>query len=96
MAALRQFEVVEDEEEAKPDRARAAANAAAVSGVALALHALSQRALAAISDLFMLVTIASAWWLWWSTPEPTQLQLIGLGMYGVFILAANVIARRRK
>jgi hypothetical protein len=57
---------------------------------------LSQRALAALSSLFTLVTVASAWWLWKSMPEPTVLQVVSLSIYAVFILAINWIARRAR
>ena len=66
----------------------------AVAAVMLALRALSQRALVAVGSLFTLVTIASAWWLWASTPNPTPLQVASLSIYAVFILVANWIVRR--
>jgi len=61
----------------------------------LGLSALSQRTLAALSRLFALITVVSAFVLWWAVmPNPTVLQLVGLGMFGVFVLAINVIVRR--
>lgn len=69
-------------------------HSAPIAAVTLALKALSQRALVAVSDLFTLLTVFSAFWLWHSIPEPSIYQLVGLGMYGVFVLAANVIVRK--
>lgn len=66
----------------------------ALSLLLLALKALSQRAIAAIADLFFLFTVASAWWLWVSMPQPNVLQIISLALYALFVLAANFIVRR--
>lgn len=63
--------------------------------IALALSALSQRALVALSSLFTLLTVASAFWLWYVTPEPNTYQLIKLALYAIFVLGANWIVRRR-
>lgn len=63
--------------------------------IVLALTALSQRATIALASLFALLTIGSAFWLWYVTPEPSVYQLIKLAMYGIFVLAANWIVRRR-
>lgn len=67
----------------------------ATDAIMLAISTLSQRALVALSSLFALLTIGSAFWLWYVTPEPTVYQLIKLAMYGVFVLIANWIVRRR-
>ena len=62
----------------------------------LAIGELSKRFVIALSRLFTLLTVASAFLLWWRVlPEPSILQLIGLGMYATFILAANFIVRRQ-
>jgi len=61
----------------------------------LALKALSQRALIALDNLFTLLTVFLVFWLWRSTPEPNTYQLVGLGIFAVFVLAANVIVRRK-
>ena len=60
----------------------------------LALKTVSQRFVIACWGLFTLATVASAFWLWHSIPEPNAYQLIALAMYGVFVLVANVIVRR--
>jgi hypothetical protein len=83
--AERKFEIVE-EGDAEP---------AAVAGVMLALRALSQRALVAAADLFCLLTVFGAWWLWWSVPDPNAYQITSLSIYALFVLAANWIVRKR-
>lgn len=90
MGQPREFQVVRDETDDESTPAERAGTTALLIG----LKALSQRALAAIADLFMLVTVGSAWWLWWSTPEPTPQQIVSLSIYACFVLAANFIVRR--
>jgi len=80
-------------EEQKPVPPEPKSNFAA-DALVLALKALSQRAIVALANLFMLLTVGSAFWLWMSIPDPTVLQLISLGMYALFVLAVNFIARR--
>jgi hypothetical protein len=60
----------------------------------LGLKALSQRTLDALSRLFTLLTVASAFWLWMTMPHPDVFQLVSLGGYAAFVLAVNVIVRR--
>lgn len=88
-----QFEVVGE----IPDETPQSHVAERVSAHALmiALKALSQRALVALADLFMLTTVGSAFWLWYLTPKPDSYQIVSLSIYAVFILAANYIVRRR-
>ena len=66
-----------------------------ISLIALGLRTLSQRALTAVADLFTLLTVASAWWLWLSIPHPDTYQLVSLSIYALLVLAANWIVRRR-
>ena len=87
------FEVVGGTE-AEPKPA-APDHGVAIAMLTIGLKALSQRALTAATDLFSLLTIASAFWLWWSIPSPNDRQLIGLSLYGLMILAINVIVRRK-
>lgn len=82
--ARRQFEIVKDD---PPD------NDLATSALLLGLKALSQRAIAAIMDLFMLLTVASVWWLWASIPNPSPTQIVALALYATFVLVANWIVR---
>ena len=87
------LQVVEETDE---DVRQPAVEQAGISMLVLGLRALSQRALTAIADLFMLTTVGSAFWLWLSTPSPTTYQIVSLTIYAVFVLAANVIVRRYK
>jgi len=88
------FEVVGGTETEQP--AAPQASAAHIAMLRIALTALSQRALIAAADLFTLLTVASAFWLWWSIPAPNDRQIIALTIYACFVLAANWIVRGRK
>ena len=68
---------------------------AAIIMLQIALKALSQRALVAIADLFTLLTVGSAFWLWHSIPAPDDRQIAALTIYALFVLAANWIVRRK-
>jgi len=88
------FSIVEDESERTPEKG-SAIEQAGLQALTLGLQALSQRTVVALSRLFVLLATASAFALWLKVlPEPTVLQLIGLGMYAIFVLAASFIARR--
>jgi hypothetical protein len=88
------FEVVGGiDAEPKP---QADPNGVAVRLIQMALVALSQRALVAVADMFTLITVASAFWLWASIPTPNDRQIIALSIYALFVLAANWIVRGRK
>jgi hypothetical protein len=53
----------------------------------MALRALSQRTVIALASLVDLALAGSVFVLWLLViAQPTQLQLVGLGMYGAFIL----------
>jgi len=68
---------------------------AAFSLIMLALKSLSQRTLIAISNLFTLLTVGSAFWLWMTMAgDPTVRQLVALGMYAAFVLAVNWIVKK--
>lgn len=86
----RQFEVVPDEPEHIPEK-----EAPGTGLLLLALKALSQRAVAAIGNLFTLTTVFGAWWLWYTTPDPNPHQIISLTIFATFILAANWLVRRK-
>jgi hypothetical protein len=60
----------------------------------LGLTALSQRAIEAVASLFTLVTVGSAFWLWYQTPHPDVYQIISLTIYGLFVLSANWIVKK--
>lgn len=83
------FEVIEDDEPAPPKRDAGAAL------LMLGLKTLSQRAVAAMADLFTLATVGSAFWLFFAIKDqPNVYQLVLAATYSVFVLAANWIVRR--
>lgn len=68
---------------------------AATAMLLLALKSLSQRAIVALSNLFTLLTCLSAFVLWHDVlPSPNSYQLVGLGLYGMFILLLHVVIRK--
>lgn len=77
------------------------AEAVEMQGVAIrmmnmALAALSQRAVVAISSLFTLLTAASAFYLWMiALPTLDVLKIVGLSIYSLFVLALNIFGRRK-
>jgi hypothetical protein len=94
------FQLVEDQVEVAPPAPPPAPKTSAIDWGALqllgvALTALSQRALVALGQCFTLLTVASAFYLWYLTPEPTDRQIVSLAIYAVFVLVVNVIVRRR-
>lgn len=92
MDPARRFEVVEEREDPTPDLQQASA------AVLLALKTLSQRFVLALASLFSLITVATVFWLALAVvPQgPSVRQLVGLGGYGVFVLAVNWIVRRER
>jgi len=86
------FTVVQDDE---PEQATLTERAAQ-GALMLGLKALSQRAIAALLDLFALITVGSAWCLWWNIPEPSVHQIVALSIYAGFVLAANFIVRKMR
>lgn len=64
--------------------------------IAVALKALGQKALIALASLFTLLTVASAFTLWLLMPDPNVTQLVGMGMYAVFVLLINMLIVWRK
>ena len=87
------LQVVEEPDE---DVRQPAVEQAGISMLVLGLRALSQRALTAIADLFALASVASAFWLWWSTPAPSINQIVSLSIYAMFILAMIWLVRRNR
>lgn len=67
----------------------------AIAMLHVALKALSERALTAVTDLFTLVTVGGAFYLWMTTPTPNDRQIVSLTIYALFTLAANYIVRRK-
>lgn len=70
-------------------------NGVAIAMLTIGLKALSQRALTAATDLFTLLTVSAAFYLWYLTPTPNDRQIISLTIYGLFTLAANWIVRKK-
>lgn len=87
-----QFTIVGEEPAAPAPRAAPQRDTALLM---MALKGLSQRAVAAVADLFTLLTVASAFWVWVSVPSPNVLQIVHNSIYGLFVLAANWIVRRK-
>lgn len=82
---------LETEPEVKTD----AAEKAGFEMLRMGLKALSQRALIAVSALFTLITVGSAFWLAMViSTNPTPYQLTVLGFYLAFVIGINLIVRR--
>lgn len=97
MSGTRQrgFNVVDPPEVPAPEAPPPAAFMFQARSIAMGLHVLSQKALVGLSALFTAGMVASAWALWWSVlPNPTTLQLIGLGGYAAFVLLVEMVRRR--
>ena len=94
------FQLVEDQVEVTPPMPTPAQKTSAIDWGALqllgvALTALSQRAMVALAASFSLLTVASAFYLWMITPNPTDRQIVSLAIYAGFVLAINLIVRRK-
>ena len=69
---------------------------AAMAMLFTAVKALSQRAVVALGNLYALCLAASAFGLWWrALPAPSVRQLVGLTLYGCFVLAMMLVRRRK-
>lgn len=79
----------------EPRQAPPQQNSASIAMLTLALRALSERAVVALADLFTLLTVGSAFWLWLAIPDPNPQQIMALTIYATFILAANWLIRRK-
>jgi hypothetical protein len=94
----RGFAVIGEEETATPKQPETQANLAKVNTemLLLALKALSQRALTAITNLFTVLLVASAWLLWTRIlPDPSTQQLIAVGGYALFCLLIDIVRRKK-
>lgn len=93
-AARRNFTLVDENESAPSETATTTPNTEhGVNLLALVLRTMGQRALIAVDNLFTLVTVCLAFYLWHSIPEPNTLQVVALALFGIFVLAANLIVR---
>jgi hypothetical protein len=91
------FRVIEDDEPegTAPPQSSPTLDTIGISALMLGLSALSKRLVVALSNLFVLLTVASAFWLFYSIrAEPTVPQLVLAGIYSAFVLAANFIVRK--
>jgi len=88
------WEVVEEDpvlaSPAPPERERIDINL-----LALGLKTVSQRFVAALVNLFTLVTMTGAWFLWYRIPDPNVYQIVSLSIFAAFVLAANWLVRRK-
>jgi hypothetical protein len=91
-ATERKWEVVQDEPEA--DKVEVASGLG-IDLLALGLKTVSQRFLAALVNLFTLVTMTGTWFLWYKTPDPQWNQIVSLTIFAAFVLAANWLVRRK-
>ena len=61
----------------------------------LLLSVMSQRSILALHHLLPIVALVSGFALWWRVlPEPTEYQLVGLGLYAAFMLAILFVRRQ--
>ena len=70
-------------------------NGAALQLLLLSLKSLSQKTIVALSSLFTLATVFSVWWLFDNDlpADPSTRQLVGLGLYGTFVLLVHWMRR---
>lgn len=94
MSRLRQvgLDVEVPEEAAAPP----AADAVGLGMLLLGLKTLSQRALAGARTVLTIASVASVWWLFQTAlpANPSINQLVGLGLYSLFVLAVHRVAGR--
>lgn len=99
------FEVVENETESvaaalglqdpKAQGKILAQQKAAQQALLFAISQLSKRAIAGVSAVFSLLTLASVWALYSQILEdPTQLKLTSVGLYSIFVLILEFIRRK--
>ena len=89
MAAQPQFEVIDNDQPTTPEDSSKA--------IDLFLALLSDKSAAILAGFYSLLTVISVFWLALVIipHEPSNAQLIGLAGYALFVIAVNVIARRR-
>jgi hypothetical protein len=97
--ALPRFEIIDEVEspEVRPQPRPAAAQQqdAAFGALMLALKAMSQKTVIALSKLAALTMVGSVFWLFMAIPNPSTNQIIWGGMYGLFILTTLFLMSRR-
>lgn len=85
------------EEFSEPQSTNQAQAAASLSLLMLALKTLSQRTIVAIAALRGMVLAGTVFWAAMSIlPSPNTDKLVGLGLYGLFVLILEYVAYRRR
>lgn len=95
----RRFEVVNEDAPAPPPPSapkQPIVNDVSITMLTMALSALGQKAIIALSACFTLLTVASVFVLWFLTPDPTDRQITSLTIYASFVLLINIVHMRRK
>lgn len=90
----RKWEVVKEDESLEATSKKAEPHLG-VDLLALGLKTVSQRFVAALINLFTLVTMIGVWFLWYKTPDPNPSQIVSLSIFAAFVLAANWLVRRK-
>ena len=68
----------------------------ALDVVLLALKVLGQRTMAIATHAYPVLALGAAAAMWWRVMDaPTPYQLVGLGLFGVFLLAMQVLRSRK-
>lgn len=88
--AERKFEVVGEIPDASPRESFI--DRAGTQTLILGLKTLSQRTVAAVSEL---LSVGSAFVLWYLHPDPNAYQIASLSIYALFVLACVWMVRRR-
>lgn len=88
--AERKFEVVGEIPDAPPRESFI--DRAGTQTLILGLKTLSQRTIAAVSEL---LSVGSAFVLWYLHPDPNVFQIVSLSIYALFVLACVWMVRRR-
>ena len=85
-----QFELIEDDQPAQTETDPSKA-------IDVLLAIFSQKTGAALSGLYSLLTVLSVFWLSFVIipNNPSVYQLVGLGGYASFVIAVNIIVRRK-
>lgn len=93
------FQVEEVPDNVVPLNQPSVADKAMITGVMMGLKALSQGAAIALSNIashvFSLITVTMVFWIWSTIPDPNNYQLASLALFAMFILAANIVVRRK-
>jgi ABC-type siderophore export system fused ATPase/permease subunit len=97
--ALPRFEIIDDEAipQVKPSprpENSGQGQDAAFSALMLALKAMSQKTVIALSKLAALAMVGSVFWLFMSIPNPSTNQIVWGGMYSVFVTVTLYVAGR--